>query len=215
MVSRLRGEFHLSHFPMCNSYRITPKRGVANANRSEVSAAAGRLGCSLVRKSDPGIVVLADERVEVMRWGFHRRFNPSINNARSDKLETGMWNDAFRERRCMIPVSAFYEWGPGVGGRKQAHEFHDPKDDYLWIAGIWEEHPDFGPCYSMVTTDASPLMAPIHKRMPAVLHSDDLLDFLDPATSWDFRPFSGDLIVKPCESPLKKPRDGAAQQELF
>ena len=54
-----------------------------------------------------------------------------------DKLESGMWAKAFLERRCVIPVSAFYEWGPGVGGRKQAHEFHDPEDDYLWIAGLW------------------------------------------------------------------------------
>ena len=38
----------------------------------------------------------------------------------------------------MIPVSAFHEWGPSAGGRKQAHEFSDPDDDWLWIAGLWE-----------------------------------------------------------------------------
>ncbi len=73
-----------------------------------------------------------------MRWGFHRSFNAAINNARSDKLASGMWADALRERRCVIPVSVFYEWGPGVGGRKQAHEFRHPDDDYLWVAGLWE-----------------------------------------------------------------------------
>ena len=46
-------------------------------------------------KSDPGAVARTDGRVEVIRWGFHRSFNPSINNARSDKLEAGMWQDAF------------------------------------------------------------------------------------------------------------------------
>ena len=66
-------------------------------------------------------------------------------------------------------MSFFYEWRPGAGGRKQAHEFHDPKDDYLWAAGIWEERTDLGPCYTMVTTADSPLMAPIHDRMPALL----------------------------------------------
>ena len=39
-------------------------------------------------------------------------------NARSDKLESGMWADALRERRCAIPMSLFYEWGPGTGGKK-------------------------------------------------------------------------------------------------
>ena len=200
---------------MCNSYRITPKRGVGTAIHGKVSALAEGLASALVRKSDPGIVVLAGEQVELMRWGFHRNFNPSINNARSDKLDTGIWKSAFRERRCTIPVSGFYEWGPGVGGRKQAHEFRDPGDDYLWIAGLWEEHPDLGRCYSMITTDASPLMAPIHKRMPAVLLPDEAMDFLEPASGWDFRPFGGDLIVERCESPLKKPRGGASQAELF
>jgi putative SOS response-associated peptidase YedK len=86
--------------------------------------------------------VRTDGRVELMRWGFHRGFNPSINNARADKLDGGMWREAFHERRCVIPMTLFYEWGPGSGGRtgkKQAHEFRDPDDDYLWVAGIWEE----------------------------------------------------------------------------
>lgn len=56
-------------------------------------------------------------------------------------------------------MSVFYEWGAGAGGKKQAHEFHDPEDDYLWVAGIWEENPELGPCYSMVATAASPVMA--------------------------------------------------------
>jgi putative SOS response-associated peptidase YedK len=60
-----------------------------------------------VRKSDPGVVVTADLGVEVMRWGFHRSFNPSVNNARSNKLAGGMWAAAFRERRCVIPITPF------------------------------------------------------------------------------------------------------------
>ncbi len=51
---------------MCNSYRITPKKRAKGLTK-KVSDAAGRLPGSLVRKSDPGIVVLADERVEVVR----------------------------------------------------------------------------------------------------------------------------------------------------
>ncbi len=105
--------------PMCNTYLISTKKGAGV--RGKVSEVAGQLASALVRKTDPGIVVLANERVEIMRWGFARHFNPAINNARSDKLGSGMWAEAFRERRCVIPMSAFYEWGPGVAGRKQAY----------------------------------------------------------------------------------------------
>ena len=201
---------------MCNSYRIKPKRGADKGVIGRVADAVAKLPSSLVRKSDPGIVVLAEERVAVMRWGFHRSFNPSINNARSDKLEAGMWKEAFCERRCVIPMSLFYEWGPGNGGRKQAHEFHDPDDDYLWVAGIWEENESFGSCYSMVTTAASPLMSPIHHRMPAVLRREEMEEFLAGNRRWDFQPFTGPLVVTPCASPLVKPKSASdSQPELF
>jgi putative SOS response-associated peptidase YedK len=200
---------------MCNSYRITPKKG-AKGLAKRVSDAAGRLPGSLVRKSDPGIVVLADERVEVMRWGFQRSFNPSINNARSDKMESVIWAEAFRERRCVIPVSMFYEWGAGPGGRdKQAHEFMRRDGGYLWIAGIWEPEKTVGDCYTMVTTEAPPVMAPIHHRMPAVLHPEEVAEYLDAGDTWQFRPYGGEIEVQPCVSPLRKPRGGSEQAELF
>ena len=198
---------------MCNSYRIKPKRGSAKEFHDRISAAAASLAASLVRKSDPGVVVTAGPRVEVMRWGFHRDFNPAINNARSDKLAGGMWATAYRERRCVIPVTLFYEWGRADAGRKQAFEFADPAGDFLWVAGIWEEHPEFGRCYSMVTTDASPLMAPVHDRMPAILKASEAADFLN-GGSWTFRPFAGPLSVTPCASPLAGPREPDPQQEF-
>ena len=201
---------------MCNTYLIKPKRGSAKAVAGRVADAVKKLSSPLVRKSDPGIVVLSGDRVEAMRWGFHRSFNPSINNARSEKLETGMWAESFLERRCVIPMTVFYEWGPGVGGGKQAHEVHDPGDDYLWVAGIWEENPELGPCYSMVTTAASPAMEPIHHRMPALLGPEEMEEFVTGSGHWDFQPFSGSLVVTPCESPLTKRHGGGDQQpELF
>ncbi len=102
------GEILPEEYLMCNIYRISPKQSTDKGVRGKVASAAGKLANSLVRISDPGVVLLADERVEIMRWGFARSFNPAINNARSDKLESGMWAKAFRERRCVIPVSAFY-----------------------------------------------------------------------------------------------------------
>jgi len=81
---------------MCNTYRIRPKRG-ARGLAQRVNEGAAKPVSDLVRKSDPGVVVRADGRVDLMRWGFHREFNPAINNARSDELESGMWREAFSE----------------------------------------------------------------------------------------------------------------------
>jgi putative SOS response-associated peptidase YedK len=196
---------------MCNTYVARPKRGTQGLAQ-RVSEATAKLASALVRKSDPGVVACADGRVELMRWGFHREFNPAINNARADKLEGGMWREAFHERRCVIPMTLFYEWGPGVGGRKHAHEFHDPDGDYLWAAGLWEEHPELGQSYTMVTTAASPQMAPIHDRMPALLRPDDMDEWLAGKGRWQFQPFAGPLVVTPCESPLVKRRPASDSQ---
>jgi putative SOS response-associated peptidase YedK len=201
-------------FAMCNTYVIRPKRETKGLAQ-QISEATARLTSALVRKSDPGIVMRAEGRVEVMRWGFHREFNPSINNARSDKLEGGMWKEAFHERRCVIPMTLFYEWGPGLGGRKQAYEFGDPEDDYLWVAGIWEDSDKLGQCYTMVTTAASPLMSPIHDRMPALLRPEEMHKWLAGDSRWDFQPFAGPLVVTPCASPLVKKRPDGEQRELF
>jgi len=103
-----------------------------------------------------------------------------------------------------------------AGGGKQAHEFHDPEDDYLWVAGLWEENPELGPCYSMITTAASPLMSPIHHRMPALLKPEEMQEFVVGNGRWDFQPYAGTLTVTPCESPLAKLRgDENRQGELF
>jgi len=126
-----------------------------------------------------------------------------------------MWKEAFHQRRCVIPMSLFYEWGPGVGGRKQAHAFHNPDDGYLWAAGLWEEDPELGACYSMVTTTASPLMSPIHDRMPALLRPEEMQEFLAGSGHWNFQPYAGRLVVTPCESPLVKRKKPDSQQELF
>jgi putative SOS response-associated peptidase YedK len=104
--------------------------------------------------------------------------------------------------------------GAGPGGKKLAYEFSAPGDNYLWIAGLWEPHPDLGPCYSMITTDAPPIMAPIHERMPAVLASDEVDAYLR-SGPWILHPYLQELHVAPCASPLKSKPAGPQQQELF
>jgi hypothetical protein len=112
---------------MCNTCVIRPKRG-AQGLAQRVSEATAKLASALVRKFDPGVVVRVDGQLEVMRWGFHREFNPAINNARSDKLEGGMWKEVFQMPLC-DPYVAVLRGGPGVGERKVVHEFRDEDDD--------------------------------------------------------------------------------------
>ena len=109
-------------------------------------------------------------------------------NARSETIyEKPSYRSAAQAgRRCLIPVTGFYEWytsGHPAGGTpaRSAKKFpfyittNDQK--IASIAGLWDEWPDpetgeLFPTYTLLTTDANPLLAAIHntkKRMPCVL----------------------------------------------
>ena len=63
---------------MCSTYLISPEKGTSQrARANKIAAAVEKLPSMWVRKSGPGIVMLADERVEIMRWGGGRHFNPA------------------------------------------------------------------------------------------------------------------------------------------
>jgi len=202
---------------MCNVYHIGRREVSGDDLAAAVSELAASLPSPLVRKTDPGIVSLAHGTLATMRWGFHRAFNPAVNNARADKLDSGIWREAYGERRCAVPMSSFYEWGPALPqntARKQSHEFRPRDDGYLWVAGIWESHPELGPCYSIVTTEAAPPMTGIHHRMPALIAPDEIADYLDPARPWPFEVTGGQLTTAPCESPLKQPLPSPGDGDL-
>jgi hypothetical protein len=76
---------------MCNTYVIRPQRG-AQRLAQRVSEATAKLASSLVRKSDPGVVVRAGDAVELMRWGFHREFNSSIHHDHDGRLASDVSN---------------------------------------------------------------------------------------------------------------------------
>ncbi len=197
---------------MCNAYELG-KRGGSFPDLVRADSARELLGITatrLIRRTDPAPVVTADGALRTMRWGFARHQANAINNARADKLSGAMWSDSFRHRRCLIPVAAFYEWS-GPTGHKRTHRFTRPDGGWLWMAGLWEESRDFGPCFSMITTEANTLVAPIHERMPAVLDDDQLSPWLGGNIS-TFAPPDTLLQVADAVNPLtKKPWQG----ELF
>ena len=69
--------------------------------------------------TDALVVVQRDDRraVTAYRWGLVPHWATSLSagtrafNARAETVATSpMFRDAFRRRRCLVPVDAFYEW---------------------------------------------------------------------------------------------------------
>lgn len=98
-------------------------------------------------------------------------------NARSDTVfDKPSFRNAIRERRCLVPADGFYEWRE-VGGKKYPYYIYLKSKEIFSFAGIWEEWTDRSTgeiwrTFSILTTDANPLMEEIHntkKRMPVIL----------------------------------------------
>ena len=99
-------------------------------------------------------------------------------NARSETIyEKPSYRTAAQKgQRCLIPITGFYEWHT-IGSKKFPFYISTTDQKITSVAGLWDEwsNPDTGeliPTYSLLTTDANPLLAAIHntkKRMPCVL----------------------------------------------
>ncbi len=95
--------------------------------RPRYNVAPSQLVAVVGRRSD-GTRALA-----MFRWGFVPRTSPTANpkvrpiNARAESVALREpFRESFRDRRCLLPASGFYEWAT-EGGKKVPHHFrHRP-----------------------------------------------------------------------------------------
>jgi putative SOS response-associated peptidase YedK len=136
--------------------------------------------------------VAPGQRVEVVRegpdgdweteefvWGFIPRWTrpegkpTPIINARSESVASKpSFREAFGHRRCLVPADGFYEWRRD-NSRKRPYFFRLRGDQPFALAALWEEwRPASGEpvcTFCLLTTEANPVLAPIHHRMPVML----------------------------------------------
>lgn len=106
-------------------------------------------------------------------------------NARSETIyeKPSYRQAAGRGQRCLIPVTGFFEWhtdGRNAGKQKYPFYINTTDQPIASIAGLWDDwaDPETGEVlttFSLLTTDANPLLAAIHntkKRQPCLLTRD-------------------------------------------
>ena len=129
-----------------------------------------------------------ERRLQHLRWGLIPAWakDPAIGsrmiNARCETVATKpAFRHALRQRRCLIPADGFYEWQQGATG-KTPHFIRRRDRAPLAFAGIWERWDgEGGPIDScaILTSAATPQLAPIHERMPVILTADAYAPWLD------------------------------------
>lgn len=121
-----------------------------------------------------------------MRWGLVPGWwkkpikdLPATFNARAETVaEKPMFRGAFKERRCIIPASGFYEW-TGERPNRQPHLFAAADGSpILAFAGLWDRGREPGsiveaPSATIIVCGASAWMEKYHDRMPVLLHRED------------------------------------------
>lgn len=118
-------------------------------------------------------------RLEMMRWGLiphwakHDTKSTGFTNARAETLtEKPAFRQSFKDRRCLIPASGFFEWKK-EGKIKLPQYFYRKDEKPMLFAGISEvwTSPESRPLdtCAIITTTPNELVAPIHDRMPVII----------------------------------------------
>jgi len=104
-------------------------------------------------------------------------------NAKCETLaEKPVFRGAFKYRRCLVPVSGFYEW-TGAKGSKTPFAISLRNRRWFCLAGLWDRAMIDGSeieSFTVITTTPNDLMAGIHTRMPVILKPEDYARWLDP-----------------------------------
>ncbi|AUX48283.1 hypothetical protein SOCE26_098150 [Sorangium cellulosum] len=118
-------------------------------------------------------------------WGFAGRFGGGgagtslLANARAESARTKpTFRGAFAARRCIVPADGFYEWSGPKGARRPTW-FRPAAGGLLRMAGLYQpaKDPETGQVdlrFIVLTTAASPDVAPVHDRMPVLLAPGDV-----------------------------------------
>jgi putative SOS response-associated peptidase YedK len=118
-------------------------------------------------------------------WAKDTKVGYKMINARAETVgEKPSFKNAYQKRRCIIPLSGFYEWKRDQQVKRPYCIFM--KDHTIMsLAGIWErwkspqeDQEVFS--FSIITTQANSLMEKIHDRMPVILDQKDEEAWLDP-----------------------------------
>jgi putative SOS response-associated peptidase YedK len=142
------------------------------------------------------------------RWGLVPAWAPDLKfgnrciNARAETVaKLPAFRHAYRKRRCLVPVNAFFEWS-GEKGHRLKWRIALRDAPLFALAGLWEWWQDRGSgeavtSYTIVTCAANAAIAPLHDRMPVIVRAADYARWLDPAADAQplLAPFDPDAVV--------------------
>jgi putative SOS response-associated peptidase YedK len=135
-------------------------------------------------------------KVVDMKWGWKPEWTqgkPVMNTRIEGAAQNRLWSKAFRERRCVVPATHFYEWQRREDSHKNVPWMIKRKGhEYMYFAGLYieRENENTGESFfevSIVTESGNKFMQEVHNhggnagRQPVYVDEDKIPDWLDPS----------------------------------
>jgi putative SOS response-associated peptidase YedK len=150
-------------------------------------------------------VIVADKDAPtpvLMRWGYPKwKDTGVIINARAETAqEKRTFSTSIAHRRCILPANGFYEWDHADGHPKQKFLLREKENPMLYMGGLYSSFEDKDGsrywAYVILTVNANSSVSGLHDRMPLIMESGKLLDWLKDED------FARSLLVSPCLADL-------------
>ena len=145
--------------------------------------------------TDPADTIVEHEgkrKLVEMRWGLVpfwwskplKELRLTTFNARVETVATKpFFREPFKNKRCLMPVSGYYEWQDTPEGKQPWYFTARDGSPVLTIAGLWDEWKsretgDRLKSCAMIITDPNEFVAEVHDRMPVLLKPDQFEHWL-------------------------------------
>jgi putative SOS response-associated peptidase YedK len=152
--------------------------------------------------------------LDLMRWGLvpYRTKDIKIGfstiNAMGETVDTKpVFREAFRRRRCIVPVDNFYEWKKLDAKTKQPYAIALEDRSLMALAGLWETWTSPASetirSFTIITTTPNEVCGDLHNRMPVILPPEMWSTWLgeEPAGPDQLKsllvPYTGEMVAWP------------------
>ena len=189
---------------MCSRFEM--EAGAGDIAQRFSLAAPPPLANAPERRPTDLALVIAPEGPCLLGWGLSVEWDAKpLINARAETLSRKKTFRPLLESRCLVPVTAYFEWRKD-GGARRKNRIGLADGTLFAFAGLTD-----GERFIIVTCPPSPSIAHIHDRMPVILAADAEAPWLDPGVA--FADVSGLLL--PYQAVQLKAKEEAPPPDLF
>lgn len=155
------------------------------------------VNASNIAFTDPALVISNEvpRKADLYKFGIipfgtkdPKKVGGKYGNARGETIEkTYPFSESFLRRRCLVPVSGFYDWVEDPESKnKIPYCGYVLEQPFFCFAGIYDRWIDPATqqetkSFSIVTRDPNELWKRVHNRMPVILEPEDYELWIDPA----------------------------------